>query len=132
MNHLLIVEDDRALGEGVRLALQGPALEVKLCHCLADARVLLKEQSFDLIVLDINLPDGSGLTFLQQLRQGGGPPIILLTANDLETDIVAGLELGADDYITKPFSPGGAAGKGQCPAAQSRFTRPVRRGGAGL
>ena len=79
MNHLLIVEDDRALGEGVRLALQGPALEVKLCHCLADARVLLKEQSFDLIVLDINLPDGSGLTFLQQLRQGGGPPIILLT-----------------------------------------------------
>ena len=124
MNHLLIVEDDRALGEGVRLALQGPALEVKLCHCLADARVLLKEQSFDLIVLDINLPDGSGLTFLQQLRQGGGPPIILLTANDLETDIVAGLELGADDYITKPFSLAVLLAKTQALIRRSRGGHP--------
>ena len=130
MNHLLIVEDDRALGEGVRLALQGPALEVKLCHCLADARVLLKEQSFDLIVLDINLPDGSGLTFLQQLRQGGGPPIILLTANDLETDIVAGLELGADDYITKPFSL--AVLRARVNAQLRKAVSPARYAGEGL
>lgn len=104
MEHLLIVEDDRALAEGVRLALQGQELEVRLCHCLADGRAMLARQSFGLIILDINLPDGSGLDFLRELRQKGGPPVILLTANDLETDIVAGLELGADDYITKPFS----------------------------
>lgn len=104
MNHLLLVEDDRALGEGVRLALQGPMLDAKLCPCLAEARQQLAQQPFDLILLDVNLPDGSGLDFLQELRSQGGPPVILLTANDLETDIVAGLELGADDYITKPFS----------------------------
>lgn len=104
MDHLLIVEDDRALGEGVRLALQSPALDALLCHSLAEARALLAERPFDLVLLDVNLPDGSGLDLLQELRRTGGPPVVLLTANDLETDIVAGLELGADDYITKPFS----------------------------
>ena len=104
MNHLLIVEDDRALGEGVRLALQGPALDARLCHSLGEARARLSQQPFGLVLLDVNLPDGSGLDLLQELRRTGGPPVILLTANDLETDIVAGLELGADDYITKPFS----------------------------
>ena len=104
MNRLLIVEDDRALGEGVRMALRGPELEAELCHTLADARALLAGREFDLLLLDVNLPDGSGLDLLKELRGTGGPGVILLTANDLETDIVAGLELGADDYITKPFS----------------------------
>lgn len=104
MNRLLIVEDDRALGEGVRMALGGPGMETELCHCLADARGLLAGRAFDLLLLDINLPDGSGLDLLKELRRSGGPGVILLTANDLETDIVVGLELGADDYITKPFS----------------------------
>ena len=104
MNRLLIVEDDRALGEGVRMALRGPELEAELCHTLADARALLDGGTFNLVLLDVNLPDGSGLDLLGELRRGGGPGVILLTANDLETDIVMGLELGADDYITKPFS----------------------------
>ena len=104
MKDLLIVEDDRALGEDIRLALQAPELRLQLCHTLAEAGALAARQPFDLLILDINLPDGNGLDFLRALRQEHAVPVILLTANDLETDIVAGLELGADDYITKPFS----------------------------
>ena len=104
MKDLLIVEDDRALGEGIRLALQAPELQLRLCHTLTEAGALVARQPFDLLILDINLPDGNGLDFLRALRQEHAVPVILLTANDLETDIVAGLELGADDYITKPFS----------------------------
>ena len=105
MKDLLIVEDDPTLGEGIRLALQAPELRPQLCRSLADAGELLSRRSFDLLILDINLPDGNGLDFLRALRRESAVPVILLTANDLETDIVAGLELGADDYITKPFLP---------------------------
>ena len=104
MKDLLIVEDDPTLGEGIRLALQAPELRPQLCRSLADAGDLLSRRSFDLLILDINLPDGNGLDLLRALRRESEVPVILLTANDLETDIVAGLELGADDYITKPFS----------------------------
>ncbi len=104
MKELLIVEDDRALGEGVRLALQSGELRPVLCRSLGEARSLLAARTFSLALLDVNLPDGSGLDLLGELRRAGGPPAILLTANDLETDIVTGLESGACDYITKPFS----------------------------
>ena len=103
MEKLLLVEDDLALGQGVRLALQTEDRPVTLCRTLARARQALEgEGPFALAILDVNLPDGSGLTFLEEVR--GRLPVILLTANDWETDIVAGLELGAEDYITKPFS----------------------------
>ena len=105
MKSILIVEDDRALGDGLCLALKGPEAEPALCRTLSAARSALAAGDFDLLVLDVNLPDGNGLDFLRQLRAGGGGiPVILLTANDMETDIVAGLESGADDYVTKPFS----------------------------
>ena len=103
MERLLILEDDLALGEGVRLALLGDDRPVTLCRTLAQARQALEEAGpFALLILDVNLPDGSGLSLLEEVK--GRVPVILLTANDLETDIVAGLELGAEDYITKPFS----------------------------
>lgn len=103
MEKLLLVEDDLALGQGVRLALQTEDRPVTLCRTLAQARQALEgEGPFALAILDVNLPDGSGLTFLEEVR--GRLPVILLTANDWETDIVTGLELGAEDYITKPFS----------------------------
>ena len=105
MKDLLIVEDDPTLVEGIRLALQAPELRPQLCRSLADAGELLSRRSFDLLILDINLPDGNGLDLLRALRRESEVPVILLTANDLETDIVAGLELGADDYVVKPFSP---------------------------
>ena len=104
MKDLLIGEADPTLGEGIRLALQAPELRPQLCRSLADAGELLSRRSFDLLILDINLPDGNGLDLLRALRRESEVPVILLTANDLETDIVAGLELGADDFITKPLN----------------------------
>ncbi|MGI6027975.1 MAG: response regulator transcription factor [Candidatus Heteroscillospira sp.] len=104
MKKLLLIEDDPALGRGINMALQSENLECRLCSCLSEARSALAETSFDLLILDINLPDGSGLDFLKESKARSETPVILLTANDMETDVVAGLESGADDYITKPFS----------------------------
>lgn len=104
MQKILLLEDDIALGNGVCLALQGPAVEITLCRTLAEGRGAFEAGQFDLLILDVNLPDGSGLELLRQARQVSAVPVILLTANDMEMDIVTGLESGADDYITKPFS----------------------------
>ncbi len=104
MKRILVVEDDPALGEGVCLALRSGETEAVLAPDLQMAGRMLAEAGTDLVILDVNLPDGSGLELLKELRRTSGIPVILLTANDLETDIVTGLELGADDYITKPFS----------------------------
>ena len=104
MMQILIVEDDRTLGEGVALSLKNSETEVECCNSLAEARKRLAADSFQLIIIDINLPDGSGLELLSEVKDKSDTPVILLTANDMEIDIVNGLELGADDYITKPFS----------------------------
>jgi len=100
----LLVEDDAALGQGICLALDSEGAVVTHCNNLLQGRRALATSDYALLVLDINLTDGSGLDLLREVRQTSAVPIILLTANDLETDIVAGLESGADDYITKPFS----------------------------
>lgn len=104
MKRILVVEDDPALGEGICLALRSGETEAKLAKNLQMASHALQETRADLVILDVNLPDGSGLDLLKELRRSSALPVILLTANDLETDVVTGLELGADDYITKPFS----------------------------
>ena len=104
MQKILLLEDDAALGNGIRLALQSPEMRLTLCATLAQAREALEQARFDLLILDVNLPDGSGLELLDTVRKTSRVPVILLTANDMEMDIVTGLESGADDYITKPFS----------------------------
>lgn len=104
MRKLLLLEDDTALGEGIRLALKSGETEITLCRTLSEGSRALEQSTFDLLILDINLPDGSGLELLREVRQSSTVPVILLTANDMETDIVNGLESGADDFITKPFS----------------------------
>ena len=105
MKHILLLEDDAALGQGIRFALENDGVQVELCTALSQAQSILPGKDFDLLILDVNLPDGSGLDLLQDVRRRhSSVPVILLTANDLETDIVLGLESGADDYITKPFS----------------------------
>lgn len=101
---ILIIEDDPPLAEGLTRALTYENHTADFCQSIAAAREKLKRNSYSLLLLDINLPDGSGLDFLVELKQVYRVPIILLTANDMETDIVTGLEAGADDYITKPFS----------------------------
>lgn len=104
MDKILIVEDDKALNNGIALALRDANILFESAFDLRTARILTASKKFDLIILDVNLPDGSGLDFLADIKEYHGTPVILLTANDMETDIVSGFELGADDYITKPFS----------------------------
>ena len=105
MSRILLLEDDEALGRGICMALETPSCTVTHCSTCLQAINILQGMVFDLLILDINLPDGSGLELLRTLRQNGNStPAILLTANDLELDEVTGLEAGADDYITKPFS----------------------------
>jgi len=104
MNHILIVEDDTALSNGIVLALKNEPYAFVQAHDIAVAQKQLRSNAFDLVILDVNLPDGNGLDLLADVRKSVAVPVIVLTANDLETDIVTGFELGADDYITKPFS----------------------------
>ncbi|WP_348622530.1 response regulator transcription factor [Paenibacillus polymyxa] len=104
MNHILIVEDDIALSNGIVLALKEPNNVFTQTHDMATAKEQLNVTAFDLVILDVNLPDGSGLDLLTHIRKTKALPVIVLTANDMETDVVTGFELGADDYITKPFS----------------------------
>lgn len=98
---ILIIEDDKSLNNGIALSLN--TYECSQAYSIAKAREML-DKTISLIILDINLPDGSGLDLCREIRQTSKIPIIFLTANDMEHDIVAGLETGADDYITKPFS----------------------------
>ena len=105
MESIFLLEDDQTLGRGIVMALEAPDRAVTLAGTLQESRAVLGRECFDLLILDINLPDGSGLELLRRLRAASDrTPVILLTANDLELDEVTGLEAGADDYITKPFS----------------------------
>lgn len=104
MQRILLLEDDTTLGNGIRLALQSPLVQITLCRTLAQGKAEAAQNNYDLLILDVNLSDGSGLELLEQVRQSSNLPVIVLTANDMEMDVVTGLEAGADDYITKPFS----------------------------
>ncbi|MEG0875353.1 MAG: response regulator transcription factor [Clostridiales bacterium] len=104
MYNILIVEDDLSLSNGIALALKDQQCCFFQESTLGNGKKLFNSVEFNLLILDVNLPDGNGLDWLKEIRKNSAVPIIVLTANDLETDIVTGLELGADDYITKPFS----------------------------
>ena len=105
MIQLLIVEDDRELNRGLCRALKTEERQIISCQNLKSAREQLSCGGASLVLLDINLPDGSGLDLLREIKEATPElPVILLTANDTDMDIVDGLEQGADDYITKPFS----------------------------
>lgn len=104
MQKIMILEDDEDLAEGIRLSLCSDDLEFVLCRTIDEARKQFSLGDFALLILDIGLPDGDGLSFCRELRQTSQIPIAMLTAKGMELDIVKGLEYGADDYITKPFS----------------------------
>lgn len=104
MKRILILEDDEDLAEGIEMSLRDDDVEPVRCRLVAEAERLVREKDFDLLILDINLPDGSGLELCRRVRIFSRVPVALLTVKDMETDIVRGLECGADDYITKPFS----------------------------
>ncbi len=102
--NILIIEDDKRLNDGIRLALKNESYTFFQCQTLKDARIVLREQPVSLILLDVSLPDGNGIDFVKELRRTRKTPVILITVNNMELDIVTGLEAGANDYITKPFS----------------------------
>ena len=102
--NILLVEDERAITEPLAEALEREGFSPVLAGSAAEAMEQAKASAPDLVLLDIGLPDGSGLDVCRELRRQTDVPIIMLTARGSEADRVAGLELGADDYIVKPFS----------------------------
>lgn len=101
MKRIYIIEDDQALNHGIELALAKENYEFNSFYKLGDVTAI---EMADLIILDLNLPDGNGLELLKIIRKTSDVPVLILTANDTELDEVSGLSMGADDYITKPFS----------------------------
>ena len=99
-----IIEDDRALSEGIALALKEPSLDFVQSMTVQAAKEAFEKCMPELLILDVNLPDGSGYEYLRWVRERAQIPVLILTANDMEMDEVMGLTLGADDYMTKPFS----------------------------
>lgn len=105
MKHILLVEDDREISRNLTLLLQGESFSVTTAATQAQAAALADTQRFDLALVDLNLPDGSGYAVCTALQQSGGVPVIFLTASGDEASVVTGLNMGAADYITKPFRP---------------------------
>jgi two-component system, OmpR family, response regulator RegX3 len=103
MTQLLLVEDDANLVFGIEYTLSSEGYTVMVAGTLGEARKKLAAGAADLILLDINLPDGSGYELCREIRADSQVPIIFLTALDEEANVVAGLDLGADDYMTKPI-----------------------------
>ena len=103
MPAILFVEDDATIAMGVEYSLKQDGFQVSLAYCLGEARDLLKRQPFDLVLLDLGLPDGDGLDVTRRLREWSTAPIVVVSARGQEADKVAALDAGADDYLTKPF-----------------------------
>jgi DNA-binding response OmpR family regulator len=100
---ILLVEDDKTIALGLEYSLQQEGYTVTLCQDVASGKLAFLEHTFDLCLLDLALPDGSGYELCRLARERWDIPVIILTAHDEEVNVVMGLELGADDYITKPF-----------------------------
>jgi len=101
---ILVVDDEPSVRESVGYALEQEGFDVTLATDGEDAESKISDERFDLLILDIMMPGKSGLDVCREVRASSAVPIILLTAKDAEVDKVVGLEVGADDYVTKPFS----------------------------
>ncbi len=106
MDRILLLEDDLSLVNGMSFALRKADYEVEVARTVREAEDKWAEGGYDLLILDISLPDGSGFEICKKVRLTSKVPIIFLTARDEEIDIIMGLDMGADDYITKPFKLG--------------------------
>ena len=104
MRKILVVEDDLGLSAGLCFDLEADNYLTIPAYTYKKAMAVLSENQFDLIVMDVNLPDGNGFDLCKEIKEKADIPVIFLTANDLEEDVLNGLELGAEDYITKPFN----------------------------
>lgn len=106
MNRILLLEDDLSLINGLLFAFKKQGFELDVARTIREADAVWAEGKYDLLVLDVSLPDGSGFEICRKVRQVSKVPIIFLTASDEETSIIMGLDMGGDDYITKPFKLG--------------------------
>lgn len=104
MGKIMIVEDEESVNRGITFTLKKEGHEVISCTAIAEAEKCFEQDEPQLIISDINLPDGSGLDFITRVREKSKVYIICLTARDMETDYVIGYGAGADDYVAKPFS----------------------------
>lgn len=103
MKRLFLLEDDLSLINGLSFAIKKQGYEIDVARTMLEADDLWSEGKYDLVILDVSLPDGSGFEFCRKIRRTSKIPIMFLTAADEETDIIMGLDIGGDDYITKPF-----------------------------
>lgn len=103
MKRIFFVEDDQSLIKGLSFALAKQGYETDIARTKLEAEKLWSDGKYDLVILDVSLPDGSGYDICKKIRQTSKTPIIFLTAADEETDVIMGLDIGGDDYITKPF-----------------------------
>ena len=101
--NIFLLEDDEAIGIGLKYSLENEGYTITLTRSFAEAESIIEKQTFSLYILDINLPDGSGYDICRKVKEKGDFPVIFLTAYDDEVNVVMGLDIGADDYITKPF-----------------------------
>lgn len=103
MSRLLMVEDDEALALGIEFTLKDEGYDVIKANTIEKGKEAFQAESIDLVILDVNLPDGSGYELCKYIREKSDIPVMFLTALDEEVNVVLGLEIGGDDYITKPF-----------------------------
>ena len=106
MEQILLLEDDQSLATGLGFALRKQGYALDTARTLAEAEAFWAKGRYDLLVLDVCLPDGSGFDFCTTVRKTSKVPILFLTASDEETNIIMGLDMGGDDYMTKPFKLG--------------------------
>lgn len=103
MKRIFFVEDDLSLINGLMFAMKKQGYEIGVARTKLEAETIWNNGAYDLVILDVSLPDGSGFDICRKIRRISKIPIMFLTASDEETDIIMGLDIGADDYITKPF-----------------------------
>lgn len=106
MNKIMLLEDDLSLIDGLSYALNKQGWNITVAKTVTEAIRLWRGAAFDLLILDVSLPDGNGFDFCKNVRQVSDVPILFLTASDEETNVVMGLDIGGDDYVTKPFKLG--------------------------
>lgn len=104
MQKILVVEDDWEMNQGICYVLEANGYNVVSAYSIKEGRKTCEENGVDLVLLDVNLPDGQGFELCRWIRRHARVPVLFLSARDLEEDVLKGYEMGAEDYVTKPFS----------------------------
>ena len=123
-DRIIIIEDDRELGDLIRLYMGKQGVDASLCDSAEEGLALYRGQGADLIVLDLNLPGMDGIEFLQALRRESTVPVLIVSARESDEDIVMGLRVGADEFVTKPFVPRVLVARINAMLRRSRSLRP--------